>query len=129
MRDFARFVVVGGVGFGVDAGVMMGLLRLGAPLLAARLASFGLAVTVTWTLNRAWTFSHPQPRRARRAYIEYLAGQTMGAGINFSVFFLALACWTDLKQYPLVPLALASGVAMVFNFLVARHLVFKPGRG
>jgi hypothetical protein len=64
-RDrFARFSVIGSLGFLVDAGVLQLLITMTdlGPLLA-RIGSFAIAVLVTFALNRYWTFfgSHRRP--------------------------------------------------------------------
>lgn len=88
--------------------------------------SFPAAVTVTWLLNRRYTFRTHRPARAAQA--RYFAGQAAGALINFGVFIAALQAWPLLQAYPVVPLALGAGIALVFNFCWSQWVVFKrPG--
>ena len=56
-RRFAKFLVVGGIGFLVDAGVLtLAVRHLGASVYAARALSFSVAVLATWLLNRTYVF-------------------------------------------------------------------------
>ena len=89
--EFARFLVVGSVGFAVDCSVTLFMLRQGNTAFASRLASFALAVTVTWALNRIWTFAASKRQDKRREYFSYVIVQAIGAAINLGVFFAFLA--------------------------------------
>ena len=54
---FGRFVIVGGVGFCVDGGILVLLHQyFGLGILVSRLFSFLVAGTTTWYLNRRLTF-------------------------------------------------------------------------
>lgn len=50
-----RFIVVGGLGFVIDGGLLMLLLASGVDVLPASLFSFLCAVSATWLFNRTWT--------------------------------------------------------------------------
>jgi len=123
-RDLFRFGMVGGIGFLVDAAALSWLLREGNTVIFSRGVSFGLAVSVTYLLNRSWTFSSNRRARLHREYLAYLAIQVVGAGINLGVFFIYLKIWPSHVAYPVLPLAAGAIVAMMFNFLASRRLVF-----
>jgi putative flippase GtrA len=48
----------------------------------------------------------------------------VGIALNFSVFYVAVKLGLGRGSAQLVPLALGSGVAMAFNFIGARRMVF-----
>lgn len=125
MRDIARFTVVGAGGFVTDGGLLLLMLFFNVPMVLAKILSYCGAVLVTWSLNRLWTFPHHDIRKFWHGFVKYIAGQTIGAGINFGVFFATLFIIPSLIRYPLVPLGISAVVALVFNFLVAKHIVFK----
>ena len=128
LREALAFAVVGSLGFTVDAGVLAFLFHaLAWDHYPARAASFLLAVSVTWSLNRAWTFAHRASASRRREASIYLLLQTLGAGINFAVYGVCLALSPTMRAGPLLALACGSVVAMVFNFLATRHLAFTGG--
>ena len=68
IRQFLRFGVVGVIGFVVDAGTLAILLNLGLGLglYGGRVVSFLLAMTVTWALNRRFTFRDDNPEKAKQ---------------------------------------------------------------
>ena len=123
-----RFGAIGIIGFAVDAGVLTWLVNLnGWGLYESRVVSFGLAVTVTWYLNRRFTFAARAGSDRGREYGRYFGVQTVGALINLGVYVAIVAAVSAVAAYPVVPLAVGSGVAMVFNFLAARHFAFASG--
>ncbi len=71
--QFLRFVVVGGVGFIVDGGLLLILLAYGVDTYLARVFSFPMAVISTWWLNRIWTFSSARQASPGRQLNFYLA--------------------------------------------------------
>ncbi|HVJ28948.1 MAG TPA: GtrA family protein [Gammaproteobacteria bacterium] len=124
---FPSFVVVGSLGFIIDATVLSLLVHVWDwhPY-AARALSFPPAVTVTWFCNRRWVFSRtPDPARE---YGAYFSVQAVGAGINFGVYALLLALVPTLERVPLVPLVAGSALALVFNYSAARRWVFGGPR-
>jgi putative flippase GtrA len=125
-KEVRRFLLVGVVGFLIDAALLVlahDLLMLEWPI--ARLVSFIAAATVTWLLNRSLTFA----ARAGRATIEqwrrYVAVNGAGAALNLTVFMLLIYLAPPLADRPIVALALAAAVALAFNFLGTRAIVFK----
>jgi len=119
-----RFAVVGGLGFVVDAGVLTVLVNgFHWGYYLARLVSFPVALTVTWYVNRTWVFEATQ--RAHREYWSYFAVQTVGALINFGVYFSSIEAAPQLGRAPVIPLAIGSVVAMSFNYLASSRLVFR----
>ncbi|MFN3399751.1 MAG: GtrA family protein [Ferrovibrio sp.] len=127
--DKLRFLIVGCIGFAVDGGTLM-LLDEGAgwsPLLA-RSVSFPVAVTVTWLLNRMWTFRHVHQRAATPQYVLYLMIQLGGLAINFSVFALLIGHIAWFAAYPVAGLAVGAALALVFNFVCSVRFTFSETR-
>jgi len=124
-QTLSRFLVVGLVGFGVDGGVLSGLLAQGWTIVQARAVSFLAAVSLTWWLNRIWTFKGSQPNAPRREYLLYFVTQLGGALINLLVFFVLVYAVEPLKRMPLIPLAAGAAVAIAFNFSISKLVVFR----
>jgi putative flippase GtrA len=122
-RTFARFCAVGGLGFAVDAGVLLVLTAgLGIGPIAARIASVAAAVTATWTVHRIYTFRSRDPGR----FAEWRRFATVnggGAAINFAVYWIVLALAPDVP--PLLALASGSAVALGVNYLGSRVYAFR----
>ena len=124
---FPSFVVVGSLGFIIDATVLSLLVHVWDwhPY-AARALSFPPAVTVTWLCNRRWVFSRTAD--AAREYGAYFGVQAVGAGINFGTYALLIALIPSLARAPLVPLVAGSALALVFNYSAVRRWVFSGSR-
>ena len=124
-----RFGAIGGVGFLVDASVLTWLVSMKDwGLYESRALSFGLAVTATWYLNRRFTFASRAGTDRGKEYGRYFAAQTLGALINLGVYVAIVGAVPAVAAVPVVPLAVGSGAAMVFNFLASRHFAFSGPR-
>jgi putative flippase GtrA len=124
-----EFVVVGGIGFVVDAAILTTLIHiLEVDPYLARVFSFSGAVTVTWLLNRIWTFSRTMTARKGSEYTRYIMVQTCGWAINFCVYALCITISSFMNSWPILALAAGSITAATFNFLGARHFVFTGNR-
>lgn len=124
-RKFRRFIVVGGLGFCVDGGLLTILMQHGWDVIPARCFSFLLAVSSTWLLNRVWTFNLGKVISIRREYAHYFGAQALGAVINLSIFFLWLKIYPVLRDSPLIPFAAGAAVSLAFNYMVSKEFVFK----
>jgi putative flippase GtrA len=124
-REFRRFVVVGGIGFCVDGGLLTILMRYGWDVILARSCSFLLAVSSTWLLNRLWTFDSGKLIGLRREYAYYFSAQVLGAMINLSIFFILISLYPAFRETPLIPLAFGAAVSLGFNYMVSKSIVFK----
>jgi putative flippase GtrA len=125
-ESFVRFAVVGLVGFVVDGGVMQLLISTAgySPLLA-RTFSFPLALTLTWALNRNWTFEAGRHRGHASQYARYLAVQVAGFAINYAVFAACVTASEIGRRLPLLSLVFAALISMVFTYVVSRRFVFS----
>ena len=126
LRNLLPFLVVGAVGFAIEAALLTGLvvMRHWQPL-AARAISFPVAVTICWWLNRNWTFANARHVSAGRQYVFFFAVQCVGALINLCVFWYMMHWWPASRSWPIVPLAAGSVVALSFNFFASAKLVFS----
>lgn len=88
---FARFCLVGGIGFVTDAGLMALCIHgFGCGPFAARAVSFTVAVLVTFLLNRSLSFADLRGRPVLSALAGYLLVQAFGFACNMLVFALAI---------------------------------------
>jgi putative flippase GtrA len=127
-KALRSFGVIGGIGFLVDAAALASLTHVAHWSAGqARLLSFPIAVTVTWALNRRYTFREQAMQRGSTELLGYFAIQFMGAAINVIVFALCLIEVPTLKSAPLVPLALGALIAFAFNFYVT-HSFYSRGQ-
>ncbi len=124
--QFLRFCTVGGVGFVIDAGALEVATRLvGLDPIAGRLLSFGIAVLVTFELNRRWAFKHGGSKSYWAALSSYLGVQGVGFACNFCIY-TALYLTLPLRyDAPLLCLAVSSAAALVVNYAGASLIVFR----
>jgi putative flippase GtrA len=124
-RQFFRFLLVGGVGFCIDGGLLTLLIQSEWNILSARLVSFVSAVTCTWVANRFWTFQLSRYSSLSRGYLVYIAVQVIGALINLTIFFTLIEMHPSLQNFPLAPLAFGAAASLVFNYIASKKCVFK----
>jgi putative flippase GtrA len=123
---FLRFGLVGVVGFVVDAGVLQALISLaGWGPIAARLVAVPTAVFATWVLNRTITFPESHAGPALRSLLRYAVVSAAGAAVNFCVYSALVIASQGMAALPIVPLAIASIIALVVNYLGSKHFAFR----
>lgn len=129
LRRLPGFVIVGAIGFLIDAGILTMLVTgFGAGHYAARAISFTVAVTATWYMNRRWVFDRITAQKSGREYTSYLVVQVIGAVINLSIYVAVIELVPRLARMPVIPLALGAAVALLFNFGASSRFVFAEPR-
>ncbi|WP_084398587.1 GtrA family protein [Henriciella aquimarina] len=82
---FLRFVMIGGLSFLVDAGLLVLMMKLGAGPFAARVVSIAVAMLVAWRLNRALTFGSSHDGQLREAGRYALVAGSVAA-LNYALY-------------------------------------------
>lgn len=124
--QFLRFGVVGAAGFTTDACTLYLLIRAGVDPYLARVASFPVAVTVTWFLNRIWTFAaHGKGGSAHRQYLGYFIVQIAGALVNYMFYAATLSLMEPTAANAIKALAVGAIFGLIVNFTGAKMLVFR----
>ena len=130
LRQFIPFCMVGGVGFVIDAGILSLLVHgFGLEPLVSRLLSFPTAMTATWYLNRRVTFSHAVSNNPGQEWFRYALVSVAGNLVNFIVYVACIRVSQDLYAYPEAALAIASIVALAFNYLGSSRYAFRRHAG
>ncbi len=123
---FLRFAMVGVVGFAVDAGVLQALVSLaGWGPIGARAVAIPVAVLATWLLNRTITFAQAQAGPVLASLVRYAAVSAVGASVNFIVYSALVFASQAMAAMPIVPLGIASIVALIVNYLGSKHFAFR----
>jgi len=126
VRQFVRFSIVGVVGFGVDTAILYALVGAFAlNLYTARVGSFLGAASVTWALNRAWTFRQSAVPAAHRQWLAFVAVNSVGALINYSAYAVLIGTVPLTQRWPVIAIGVGSLSGLTFNFLLSRLVVFK----
>ena len=122
MNQFLRFCVAGTAGFVIDAGILQ-MLVVGAQAnpYAARVASFLAAASVTWLINRRYTFAvnHKPTHAEWRRYVGFML---VGALVNYGVFSICIAFWALARTQPWLGVAFGSVTGLGLNFVTSRLL-------
>jgi putative flippase GtrA len=91
LKRFIKFLIVGSIGFVVDAGTF-NLLLLGFHFTGetergiAKAISFGLAVVSNFTWNRHWTYRDSRSKAMHRQLAQFTLVSIVGLAINQIVF-------------------------------------------
>ncbi len=121
-KRLLSFVIVGGIGFLTDVGVLLSLLRWTAvDPFTARLVAIAAALHVTWLLNRNFTFG----KSNRHAAVEGMRYGGVGIAtsiLNYLVYSGLLVFFTSLP--PVVALTVSSATATIFSYTGYAKLVF-----
>ena len=139
VKQFSKFIIVGGVNTGIDFAVLNILMyttqiNSGPGLFFLNCLSFSVAVVNSYYMNRRWTFKEANAGLADK-----------GSGIQFSQFFVVsiigivingavLTAITTLVPAPAgigpqlwanVAKLFATGISLVWNFVGYKFVVFK----
>lgn len=129
--EFLRFGVVGTIGFVVDAAVLTAGLTLGLGPWLGRLASYVVAASTTFALNRAWTFrasndEAPAPRiRIGGQWALFLLVNLVGFACNYGTYAALIASTPLVASHPVLGVAAGSLAGLAGNFLLSRRFVFR----
>lgn len=124
LLQFRRFGIVGMLGFVVDGGLLYLLLQLQFDFYLARGITFPLALSVTWYLNRRWTFGISADHGRGRDYKRYALVQLAGAAANYGIYALILVFVEHTPGNALLALAIGALAGLILNFAGSRWWAF-----
>lgn len=125
-RQLLQFGISGVAGFLVDAGIVaLCTNTAGMTPIPSQAIAFSVAVTVTWMINRNWTFAEHASAKWRQEWIRYVAANSVGAVVNNLVFSLLIVTMTLFRNNPTYAVAAGSVAGMFFNFTSSKKLIFK----
>lgn len=125
-RQFLSFGIVGTVGFLVDVGVLTLLLATsGLGFYWGRLLSFLAAATVTWALNRRFTFSGAAKSGAVGQWARFVLVNSGGGLVNYATYAALIAASAFIREWPVLAVAAGSIAGLLINFTLSKWLVFK----
>jgi putative flippase GtrA len=124
LSEFIRFGLVGLVGFCVDTAIVY-TMRGALGLVGAGVLSYLVAATVTWRLNRAWTFRGRGSAPAHRQWAMFLAANLTGFLLNRGTYAILVTNYALAAQQPILAIFAGMLAGMFFNFGLSRTLVFR----
>jgi putative flippase GtrA len=119
---FFRFGCIGGLTFLFDASCFWLMLKMTAQPIISRLVSVLLAMTMSWLLNRTFTFRADNRQLGWLEWLKFLLSQLPGAGVNALASLLFLHYVMDNSW---LAVACGSCAGLVVNFFMASVFVFK----
>jgi putative flippase GtrA len=120
-RQAGRFLVVGGVAAVLDYGSYRLLLFLGTPIDPAKAGGFVLGTTLSYLLNRYWTF---EARRRSHVVGRFLVLYASTLVVNVAVNAAGVRLLHNVTGRITIAWMVAQAIASTLNFLGMRHLVF-----
>lgn len=123
-REFRRFCAVGSAGFLLDAALLQGLISItGMGPITARIFSFLAASTLTWKLNRSYTFAvSAQGKSVHSEWLRYTGLMVAGAAVNYAAYAYCLITWPLTLRFPVMGVAVGSIAGLAMNFVTSRRL-------
>lgn len=119
-RQFLRYCIVGAAGFVVDAGILEFLVKeASADPYLARVFSFLSAASVTWLMNRRYTF-RVVSQATSAEWRNYVGLMVIGAGINFGMYSACFLLVAVVQEHLWIGVAAGSVAGLVVNFMSSR---------
>ncbi len=129
-HQLLRFGISGGAGFLVDAVIVALCTQIvGMRPIPSQAVAFSVAVTVTWLINRHWTFAEHASDKWLHEWTRYVAANSVGAVVNNSVYGTLVLTATIFSKNPVLAVAAGSVAGMGFNFASSKTIVFKNSQG
>lgn len=120
---FIRFLLVGGVGFCIDAGLTNLLVQRTVEPWLARIPAIFLAMAFTWLANRYFTYRVNKARSTSEA-MRYSMVALVMALINYLIYFFLVR----FGIWPVAAVTLATACQTLISFHAYRHFVFKEAK-
>lgn len=117
---FFRFLLVGGSGFLVDAGITYLLCSLGLLPWLARIPAIAIAMIYTWCINRRFTYEVKTGRTAGEA-MRYATVAMAMALLNYLIYFVL----TSRGVWPVTAVTFSTACQTVLSYHLYRQIVFR----
>lgn len=123
LRQFIKFCIVGAWNTVIDFLVYLALTRLiYIYYVAATIVSFLVAATISYFLNKFWTFRDYQKDRMARQYLRFIVIGSIGALLSATILFSTVHFF---RFYDLVGKMTAVVVVVIWNFFANKKWTFK----
>jgi putative flippase GtrA len=123
---FLKYFGLGIIAFIIDALVFQSVVSfLGASPYVARVASFIVATSAAWWMNRRFTFRDAENIRPEVQWAKFFAANLVGGGVNYLMFALTLTALPLTRAYPVIALAVGSLSGVAFNYTAYKRYVFR----
>jgi dolichyl-phosphate beta-glucosyltransferase len=124
-RTFVKYCLVGSTVTGVDFIVFsLGFYALGLASVPSKLCAFGVAGTLSYILNRTWTF-RSKDQRVSLQFSRFAAVAIVGALLSAATIFFLIDL---LSIHPLIANGITSALVLSWNFLANKYWTFRVSR-
>jgi putative flippase GtrA len=89
-----------------------------------RIASYALAASSTWYMNRRFTFADSQNDNRLGEWARFVILNLSGGAVNYAIYAVYVRTHAGSAPAPAIGVALGSLAGMLVNFQLARRLVF-----
>lgn len=133
--QFSKFLLVGGLNFLIDLGVLNLLIALtaitgGFYAVVFKALSFLAAVTSSFLWNKFWTFRSLSVEAVGLQFVGFLTVAGLGLGLNAGIFYavndlvgpqgaIPPRTWANIAAF------VAASLGLAWNFIGYKYLVFK----
>lgn len=135
MYQLAKFMLVGGLNFLLDLGVLNLLIFVfqvsqGLSAIVFKGAAFGVAVTFSFFMNKFWTFGTRSTQEALKEFVEFFVVALIGLGINLGTFsfvndFIGVRAGLPPATWANIAALSAAVIGLAWNFIAIKFFVFK----
>ena len=122
--QFSMFGTVGFVGFLADTATVYSF-RYSLGLYGAGAVAYLVAATVTWLLNRLWTFRGSGGGPAHRQWARFLAVNLIGFVLNRGTYAILVTFVPLCAAEPVYAVGAGAIAGMFLNFSLSRTMVFR----
>ena len=122
--QFMMFGTVGLIGLVFDTATVYAL-RFWLGLYGAGMAAYLVAATVTWLLNRLWTFRGQGSGPVHRQWATFLAANFVGFILNRGTYALLVTFVAAAAAQPVIATSAGAIAGMFINFGLSRRVVFR----
>ena len=124
LTQFLMFGSVGAIGFLFDTATVYSL-RRSLGLYGAGMVAYVVAATVTWLLNRLWTFRSHRNGAAHQQWARFLAVNLVGFILNRGTYALLVTFVPLCAAQPVYAVGAGAIAGMFLNFKLSRAIVFR----
>lgn len=132
--QLARFILVGGLNFLIDMGVLNFLIfatgiSTGIIQSSFKASSFLIAVINSYVWNKYWIFKRDATENIYREFFQFLIISVIGFSINIGIDYIFVNMVSPfggmaLKTWAQFSAMVASALAMIWNFMGYKFIVF-----
>lgn len=126
LPQFARFAIVGALGLIVDIAVLMTCMHVfGLDPYSGRVVSYLCAATVTWYMNRHFTFAARAGVHRGKEWLLFVLCSSFAGVLNYGAY--ALFVYLAGQGFWLTSMGVGLGACagLLVNYTLSRRLVFR----